>query len=513
MNHRTHVWVLMLAALLTLVSAVPAQLLIVSSTPANGTTGLSGEETLCFTFNADLDTTQRWPFNGEEDFQLPVAMIIAEPDDAIGFSGWSWDGASNQFCVSLLLEDETDFVFLITLARGLAGEELAAPFELHLSTAGSWGQRTVSGTLEREDGGSVENAAVALFHEFPFGSEGARLIAGSVVEGAGGGYTVPYVREGWYFPISALDTNSDGYLDPSQNDHFGYYDENGDGLPDSVLVGATDLTGIDMSMRPLTQLLARERLVQAAAATQPFAPDAQLQGIFSAGPSVNEEGRCFGWMYHFHSEQEQLYVDVFVNDFSLEASASDSSDFPPMATLDPGFMDSDAALAIAMNAGGALFEEQLVERYRSLLVGNFYWIWPDEPEAFMWMVRLEGSDGDGNWQDFMVLLDALTGEVYYTDGSGLPESPGAPADFELGTPWPNPFNPAVHLPYDLARAQDLRLVVYNLAGQLVAELARGPQAAGHHEALLRAGDWPSGLYLVALEGEGRRAVRKIALIK
>jgi hypothetical protein len=515
MRSRLNLWGLLLVALLVIAPRIAAQFTIQSSNPTNGSLIQPGALDLCLTFSAPLDTTQRWPVNGSEEALAPAAVTIAEPEEALGYGGWSWDGANNRLCFSLWLEDEVDFIFLVSMARDTQGHDLAAPFELHLSTAGAWGPRSVSGTLTRADGGSVAGGLVALFDVFPFGSDNARLSAGTVAPLADGAYTIPYVREGWYFPVSAMDLNQDGFIDPSMGDLFGYYDGNGDGLPDSVLVAGSNLTGINMSLDVMGQVRARDALSAAYSAAAAAAPDAQLQAVVSAGESVDFEGRCFGWLYHFYAPQSGLFVDVFHNGTISQVSVADSSDWPLMAGLYPLFMDSDAALNIALDAGGADFQSGLVTVYRNMQCGNFFWAWPPEPDAFLWLVDFWGFDADNNWQDFLVILDAVSGEVYFTSNDGLPD-PGMtprPSDFSLGAPWPNPFNPAVHIPYELTRAGELRLAVYNLAGQLMAEPVHGPQAAGRHEALLRAEGWPSGLYLVTLEMAGHRESRKIALLR
>jgi len=504
---------LTLLALIAASHGSRAQLQVLSSAPADGTTGLPGLVELCLTFSANLDTTLHWPVNGDEFMQLPVAMIIAEPRDNLFIFDSQWDGATRRLCIDLQLEPETDFIFLISQAGDVNGNELDEPLELHLSTAAGWSPRTVAGTVDREDGGPATGAAMALFHNFPFGIDETSLVAGTVVREEGA-YTIPHVRAGWYFPVAALDLNQDGLLEPDDGDLFGYYDGNGDQQPDSIYVGGADLTGVDISLRVFAPLLARDGLSTASAtAVQELAPDAQLEAVYSTGETVNNQGRSFGWAYQFHSGQTRLYLVVIVNAFGVEFVPIDSSLVMPMAALDPGFLDSDVALTIALAAGGAAFEEALVERYRFTGVGNLHWTWQGDPQAFLWVVNFMGIDQEGQWQDFRVLLDALSGEVYSAESGLHDDTRAMPSAFTLGPPWPNPFNPAVHIPYELARAGELRMVVYNLAGQLMAEPVHGPQAAGRHEALLRAEGWPSGLYLVTLEMAGHRETRKIALLR
>ncbi len=84
---------------------------------------------------------------------------------------------------------------------------------------------------------------------------------------------------------------------------------------------------------------------------------------------------------------------------------------------------------------------------------------------------------------------------------------------------PNPFNPSTTLHFQLPEAGPVTLTVYNVAGQVVAELARGEVLeAGRH-----AREWhgtdergralASGLYLYRLIAGGQVRVGKIALIR
>ena len=60
---------------------------------------------------------------------------------------------------------------------------------------------------------------------------------------------------------------------------------------------------------------------------------------------------------------------------------------------------------------------------------------------------------------------------------------GLPDGFVLGPNYPNPFNPATVIPYELAASAHVRLEVFNLLGQRVATLVDGYQAAGSHTAV------------------------------
>ena len=95
--------------------------------------------------------------------------------------------------------------------------------------------------------------------------------------------------------------------------------------------------------------------------------------------------------------------------------------------------------------------------------------------------------------------------------SGLPEG------FVLGPNYPNPFNPATVIPYELAAGAHVRLEVFNLLGQRVATLVDGYQAAGAHTAVWTATNAAgqavsAGVYLYRLTAGGASATGRMVLV-
>ena len=112
-----------------------------------------------------------------------------------------------------------------------------------------------------------------------------------------------------------------------------------------------------------------------------------------------------------------------------------------------------------------------------------------------------------------------------TDESGsfalpLGALPGAavqPAQFSLGSNYPNPFNPATVIPYRLQQPMSVRLEVFNVLGQHIATLVDGQQSEGLHTARWDGTDAAgaavaAGVYLYRLSGEGVQATRSMVLI-
>ena len=88
----------------------------------------------------------------------------------------------------------------------------------------------------------------------------------------------------------------------------------------------------------------------------------------------------------------------------------------------------------------------------------------------------------------------------------------------LGDPFPTPFNAEVTIPFALAEAGPVRLVVYNLMGQQIRVLADGWVAAGEHrvrwDGRTEAGvEAASGVYWVVLQEDEAVQTAKLALIR
>jgi hypothetical protein len=94
-----------------------------------------------------------------------------------------------------------------------------------------------------------------------------------------------------------------------------------------------------------------------------------------------------------------------------------------------------------------------------------------------------------------------------------------PYDYVLCDNYPNPFNPSTTLQYGLPERSRVRLQVYDILGQVVADLVNSEQAAGWNQVIWKA-IAPSGLYFYRLEAvsvsdPGKRFVdvKKMILLK
>jgi len=89
-----------------------------------------------------------------------------------------------------------------------------------------------------------------------------------------------------------------------------------------------------------------------------------------------------------------------------------------------------------------------------------------------------------------------------------------PAKFNLSQNYPNPFNPSTNIRFDLPKASDVKLEVFNSIGAKVATLANERKSAGSYTVRFDASHLASGMYFYRLIASGNTiATQKMLLIK
>lgn len=88
-----------------------------------------------------------------------------------------------------------------------------------------------------------------------------------------------------------------------------------------------------------------------------------------------------------------------------------------------------------------------------------------------------------------------------------------PEEFNVMSNFPNPFNGSTRLKFNLNKAADVRLKIFNLQGNEVNFWDKGHFVPGEHEITLNLNNMDSGVYICSIEGSGQRLVKKIMLVK
>ena len=88
-----------------------------------------------------------------------------------------------------------------------------------------------------------------------------------------------------------------------------------------------------------------------------------------------------------------------------------------------------------------------------------------------------------------------------------------PENYELNQNYPNPFNPTTQIQYELPRAGEIDLTLYNMLGMEVMKLDRGIKPAGIYQILFDGSHLPSGIYFYQLRSGNFVKTRKMSLLK
>jgi hypothetical protein len=93
------------------------------------------------------------------------------------------------------------------------------------------------------------------------------------------------------------------------------------------------------------------------------------------------------------------------------------------------------------------------------------------------------------------------------------DRPDSPNTTSLLPNYPNPFNPSTVVSYRLSVFGNVQIHVMNVLGQRVATLVDGIQTPGEYSVTFDAVGMSSGIYIVVLESDGIRDMRKVTLVK
>jgi len=88
-----------------------------------------------------------------------------------------------------------------------------------------------------------------------------------------------------------------------------------------------------------------------------------------------------------------------------------------------------------------------------------------------------------------------------------------PTKFALHHNYPNPFNPATTIEFDLPVSGKVSLVVFDIMGRVVSHLAEGYYQAGYYSVHLDARNLSSGVYFARLQAAGHADTKKLLLLK
>ncbi len=279
-------------------------------------------------------------------------------------------------------------------------------------------------------------------------------------------------------------------------------------------------------------------------------------GTYPAGAgtitSVNANGDSCDTYCNIFLEPD--FMNIYRRDFRLTAHSPCIDAGDPATPLDPDstvadigafiFDHNTAAPGIELSADTLRFPDTWIDSTRSLFltIRN-----PGQMDLILREMNFSGASvfsADWNPSDSLVLPgDSLTLTIFFTppeaafyegtltidnnaatvsaalQGTGIAQGvrdgaiSGAPVEFKLWPPSPNPFNPQTIIRFSLPEAGRVNLSIYDISGREAVRLVDEELARGTHQAAFDGSSLASGIYFANLRCGEHCAVKKLLLVK
>jgi len=126
--------------------------------------------------------------------------------------------------------------------------------------------------------------------------------------------------------------------------------------------------------------------------------------------------------------------------------------------------------------------------------------------------RLHITEINGDSQSLMQIAELqIWGEL--SEPSAIDDQENMVKKFTLQQNYPNPFNPKTTIAFELPRASEVNISVFNLLGENLMTLINQKMKAGYHTIEWNATDLPTGIYLYKIEAGNFTDVKKSVLLK
>ena len=480
--------------LLFLVGLLPvlaqAQFSVTGMVPANGSTSVPGNTTLSIAFSAAIDTT----FNLDEQ-----DAIFSSVDSVVGM--WYSSSLDTLYVQAVLPPNTAQFVYVYGV-RSSIGEPLSAPGVSYFTTGSVFPPYSVSGTVQAGTSGADPAGAAVVLSSEPVGDGPPKMRMGTIADGSGG-FTVPYLEDGTYYPIAAKDANGDGMIRPEEGDPIA--------LGDPVVVSGGNVTGVVlqfMSIEPVPLSDAWNAVDLEASTMLPS--DRILR--FAGANEADTTGRSWNWDFIYTSDSAGLGWYVNASTFGTRFEQGGPVDYAWMSQFRPmpspsGAAPSSTFVGNAEASGGAAFRATVPDsltQFIQLGLGDLtqagYGMIVPNPSAFYWGARyVYGYRPDQNTfiesgsKTFIGAFD--TGEILVV--TGVEDGGQIPDEVALLQNYPNPFNPSTVIRFSLPSQSDVTLEIIDVLGRSVATLISGTLGTGSHQARWDA-QVSSGVYFARL---------------
>lgn len=506
-----------LVLFLLTVSVAFGQVSVVGTTPAHNATDVPLTTTISVTFSGAVDTAQS-VLTGENYF-TNVSTLLGQ--------SWSADRRTISFWV--VLEPSTVYFLLIFNVAPAAGGGFPVPYCFYWTTGSTFppNLHSISGTVTSGATAVTPDNALVGLGATPFGGNDPEFVGGAVTDGLGQ-FTIPYVPDGTWYPLAAKDADQNGEIDPTAGDPLAF--------GDSVTVSGGDVTGVVMPFRTFGAIRfadARDAISSTAASILPG--NRELRQFHAW--DVDSTGAAREWTARYTVPGSTVVTEIRMESFGVQHdTTSTGNDWISFSRPYGGLASAallDSVVARAERMGGREFRVQVppvpgseftaYTRLGALHNSEFGWAISDTSQEYwglQYTFQVQVSpESSYSVASKMFLASATTGEILFV--TGVDDRAGAPLPtlYALEENYPNPFNPATTITYEVPTQSRVLIEVFNLLGQKVATLVDDTRTAGRYETRWTA-QVPSGVYFCRMEAVAAGApsarftdVRKMVLVR
>jgi hypothetical protein len=217
-------------------------------------------------------------------------------------------------------------------------------------------------------------------------------------------------------------------------------------------------------------------------------------GIYSYYAYQRQSGNRVYWLTPCLTQEQLRY------DFGLSVGDTVASIVDPADTLDIIFTSRDTVYIFGRDRRQWSFSF----RFRHIVDGDEFHIITDSI-GLTYLGQTFGA--------FTLRGAVLNGVTYGTVTTVNDQLQSSPVQFELCQNYPNPFNPSTSISFSIFQHAHVRLLVFNVLGQLIESLVDEDKQPGNYSVLWNANDVASGLYLYRILAEGLIQTKKAVLIR
>jgi predicted amidohydrolase YtcJ len=226
--------------------------------------------------------------------------------------------------------------------------------------------------------------------------------------------------------------------------------------------------------------------------------------INNVGTWESNQGRGFAYMYTTNNPAAP-YIGMAMFDSTLQGAAS-SLTFTRGSMLRES--SAEPYFAESMRSGNIQSMTDTPGDYAILLGAGPFSLNDNQSMSPFMLAIVAGENLDD--------LKNAVNQAYQrsTLVTSVKERPGQVPDvFRLFQNYPNPFNPTTTIKYGIPERSRVKLVIYNILGELVRELVNKEQEVGYYEVELNASSISSGVYFYRLQAAEFVDTKKMVLLK